>query len=567
MQKKLLYTICALLALVCSASRSQAQYNIASHAETTAADTMCFGPRFTVTTNMYAATLTIKTYFGDGSSQTNTVVNSGGIGTVSLWHSYTTAGTFTVKHVLYNGTTAIDSVMLSYEYLYCNFVSLKAYYDVNGNCTQDPSEPAMTVPMKWQVDSAGTVVDTIEVVSGSYYYVRGLPGTVYTFTMLPSTGYTVTCPATGVVTDTIHPMFYMHSEKIIGMSCSSATAFDLAINASGRAAASRAVYNLLVTNSYCTPQAATVTMHFSPKYQYDIAYPAPATVSGTTLTWTFPAVSAFAPEHISVHLLPSAAWLTLGDTVHSDFAVAPTSGDADPSNNSIVRVDTVIASFDPNEKEVSPRGDITAGTKLTYTIHFENMGSDTAYNVHVLDTLSGNLVLSSFKMMSSSAPATNISFIEDGGYNIIRFDFPNIKLQDSSKKGLNDGMFVFSMNTKTGLPSGTLINNRAGIYFDFNEVVLTNTVTNRIGFPAGVQAMSNAAAGIYPNPVSNELNINTGGEQYDNLTITNALGQLMMSRSLGGTTDKVNVKALPAGTYFISLKGASGIKTQQFQKL
>ncbi len=567
MKKTIYLGLCMITALLLSALGSRAQ-TITMHTVSTTPDSMCVGANIEVHTSVYSPSLTVVTFYGDGSSSTDTVAYGGTFGFVYLSHVYAAAGTYTLKHVLYNGTVAIDSATESYTYQHCNTFMLSAYHDANGNCNFDTATENYTpVTMTVEVDSAGTPIDTVTATSGLYYRVNGNPGTVYNFRILSvSGGVIVSCPASGIISFTVSSIVNAYTQQYYGMQCSGATGMDIYEHASARAGRHHFGSSILVGQSFCNPQNVTVTMKLSPKYNYQYAYPAPTSVTGHTVVWNLVGVSSISPVNITSGWEVPGSWLIAGDTVHSEYDVAPATGDSDPTNNHELVVDTVTSSYDPNEKEVSPAGDIAAGTKLTYTIHFENTGNDTAFNIHVLDTLSGNVDASSIKILGASA-RMNVSVYKAGTYTIAKFDFPNINLLDTSHHGQNTGMFLFSINSKAGLPHGTLINNRAGIYFDFNEVVLTNTVSNRIGFPSAVQVMSTGAAAVYPNPVSNELTINTGSEQYNTLTITNAVGQLMTSRALNGIIDRVDVKNLPAGTYFITLKGASGIKTQQFQKL
>jgi hypothetical protein len=63
----------------------------------------------------------------------------------------------------------------------------------------------------------------------------------------------------------------------------------------------------------------------------------------------------------------------------------------------------------------------------------------------------------------------------------LKFLFPNILLPDSNTNEVaSHGFIQYSVKLNAGLPEGTLISNRADIYFDFNQPVLTNTVHSRI---------------------------------------------------------------------------------------
>jgi uncharacterized repeat protein (TIGR01451 family) len=256
----------------------------------------------------------------------------------------------------------------------------------------------------------------------------------------------------------------------------------------------------------------------------------------------------------------------MGDTVHTTYSISPTTGDSDPSNNIVDIIDTVTSSFDPNEMAVVPPGFIKSGTQLKYTINFENTGNDTAFNVSVFDTLSDNVDINSLGLVMASSEM-NIAQLTYGGHNIIKFDFPNINLLDSSHHGQCDGAVIFTINSNTGLPNGTKIDNRAGIYFDYNPVVMTNAVENIIGIPARVTTVSNdSKVEIYPNPANSELTIITGDRAYNDLSISNTLGQLLITQATSGQQTKVNVAQLPTGMYYLTLKGDNGVKVEKFVK-
>lgn len=127
---------------------------------------------------------------------------------------------------------------------------------------------------------------------------------------------------------------------------------------------------------------------------------------------------------------------------------------------------------------------------------------------------------------------------------------------------------IFTVNTKTGLKDGTKIDNRAGIYFDYNDVVMTNTAQNIIGLPTAVETFSTPSqVTVYPNPANDILTINTTGNSFSTLSITKAIGQSVLDQYINATQTKVNIKSLPAGIYYLTLRGESGIKVQKFQKL
>ena len=129
-------------------------------------------------------------------------------------------------------------------------------------------------------------------------------------------------------------------------------------------------------------------------------------------------------------------------------------------------------------------------------------------------------------------------------------------------------MGIFTVNAKSGLPNGTTIFNHAGIFFDYNPVVMTNTVENIIGIPTAVTTLKKSTATtIYPNPANSELTINTGSNTYATAIITNTLGQVLMTQSLSSNDTKIKVSALTPGLYYLTLRGESGVEVKKFEKL
>jgi hypothetical protein len=108
------------------------------------------------------------------------------------------------------------------------------------------------------------------------------------------------------------------------------------------------------------------------------------------------------------------------------------------------------------------------------------MGNDTAHNIYVMDTLSDNLDIRSMEIVNATA-TMNVLYLKYEGHNVVKFDFPNIKLPDSSHHNLCKGSVVYKIKANNGLADEETILNKAAIYFDYNEPVITNTVVNTIG--------------------------------------------------------------------------------------
>ena len=438
-----------------------------------------------------------------------------------------------------------------------------SFWDNGHNCTYDSAaDPRVTIPVTFEIDSNNVPVDTICATSGFYYSPNGgNVGDIYAFKAIATPpGITLTCPASGIIYDTISSTTNNYPIRYLGFVCSTDNNFDLSVTPDLLTGRHLANGCLIVNNPYCDSVDATLTMNFSPKYIFSDAVPAPASVSGNTITWSLPKLSSFTPLVVNVHLSVPGAWLTAGDTINSSYLITPTTGDVNPGNNYATIIDTVRGSYDPNEMSVTPSGYITAGTSLTYTVRFENTGNDTAFNIIVVDTLSDNVDVNSLSINASSAGMN--TGIKGAGHNIVSFNFPNINLLDSSHHGSCDGMVVFTVKSLNGLPLGSTIFNRAGIYFDNNPVVMTNTVEDIIGYPAKVSALNTNKFKLFPNPAQKDITISSP-ENIGNVEISNLVGQPVYNGSFNDQLIHIDVSGLPPGLYLVRINGS---KMQKFTK-
>ena len=71
---------------------------------------------------------------------------------------------------------------------------------------------------------------------------------------------------------------------------------------------------------------------------------------------------------------------------------------------------------------------------------------------------------------------------------------------------------------------------------------------------------------IYPNPVNDVLHINTVSGMYQTLTITNNIAQVMLQQNITAAETAVSVSKLPAGMYYVSLRGSAGVLVTKFVK-
>ncbi len=223
-----------------------------------------------------------------------------------------------------------------------------------------------------------------------------------------------------------------------------------------------------------------------------------------------------------------------------------------------------VGSYDPNDKQGFPVGYGTArhiepGTDIEYLIRFQNTGTDTAFTVVIRDELSEWLDPTTIRPGASSHPYT---FAFYGDRNI-KFTFDDILLPDSNVNLAGSQGFVkYRISQKAGVPLQTDILNKAAIFFDFNEPVITNTTVHRVGTNfVTVSAWQPFRQGldlrIMPNPVDEtallELRGLNGLQEWQ-VELRDVTGKLMHTATVTEAQWRFERGNLPFGMYLIQVR-------------
>lgn len=231
-------------------------------------------------------------------------------------------------------------------------------------------------------------------------------------------------------------------------------------------------------------------------------------------------------------------------------------------------------SYDPNEKNNSPEGIasdhiVLPKTSINFTIHFQNTGSDTAYKVVIIDTLSSHLDLSTLELGAASHPYT--TSISGEGSPVLKFTFNNINLTDSTSDELHSHGFVkYRITPKSATPLDTRINNTANIYFDFNLPIRTNTAFVTLGnYPGTVTSLSelnssSESINVYPNPTLGEFTVTSKFTIYK-IEIYNIMGEKVYDQVANTKLQTLNPK-LSQGVYFLNCITEIGSKKLRLVK-
>ncbi len=240
----------------------------------------------------------------------------------------------------------------------------------------------------------------------------------------------------------------------------------------------------------------------------------------------------------------------------------------DDGDNSIdVDCQQIIGAYDPNDKIGYPLGTgttraIAQNQDIEYMIRFQNTGTDTAFTVVVRDTIDiATLDLLSIEWGASSHAYKPQIYNE----NVVKFTFDNILLVDSFKNEPKSNGFVkFRIKQKKDVAYGTKIQNSAGIYFDFNDPVLTNktlhTVSKNI-VTATIDKLNSATETIkvYPNPASETLFFELENRPLSiaRFELFDMLGKRVSEQNFEGKTFQFNRQSLPSGIYLFKISSAN----------
>jgi len=280
----------------------------------------------------------------------------------------------------------------------------------------------------------------------------------------------------------------------------------------------------------------------------------PTSVSGDTITWNVADLDTVNDRWAfnTIFTIDSAA--TPGTQVCFTVHVTTNAPGHNYAETTGYYCFTIVNALDPNEKEVSPAGNIDTAQKwLTYTIRFQNTGTAPAQNIRITDTLDSHLDPSTFQLTAYSAK--NLTQLFD---NAVIFNFPNINLPDSlTGDSASRGFVQYKIKLKDNLPWGTSVSNTANIYFDLNSAVVTNTTKSYYGDSItgiGILCCSLSDVTLYPNPAHDyvmvSVNDNFIGSQ---LMLTDDLGRTILTEQITGSRLKLETGALAKGIYLVKV--------------
>ena len=264
-------------------------------------------------------------------------------------------------------------------------------------------------------------------------------------------------------------------------------------------------------------------------------------------------------RNIAVNMqVPTIPTIALGQQVTNSFSISTPINDVNAINNNSSFTQTIVGSYDPNDKSESHGNNIvissfSADDYLTYTIRFENTGTANAVNVKVDDLLNTQLDENTVRTISASHP-----YVLKRINTALTWQFDGIDLPPSvdGDEVSGHGYIVFQVKPKTGFALGDIIPNSADIYFDFNPAIVTNTWTTEFVPFLGVNLFENDTFEYYPNPTSGIVmfNLKNTFATIDKIEVVDILGKTLLTKTNNYSNGSIDLSSLSKGMYLVKIK-------------
>ena len=328
-----------------------------------------------------------------------------------------------------------------------------------------------------------------------------------------------------------------------------------------------ATYKLIFRNKGTEVENGSVTLTYDDSVlDYLQSNPVYSNSATNSYTWNYTNLQPFESRAITIAFNVNSPMETPavnnGDVLVYTATVTTQNTDETPTDNTITLNQTVVGSYDPNDKTCLEGETINPsmiGEYVNYMIRFENTGTYPAENIVVRDDIDPT----QFDIATLVPLSGSHEFYTRINGNKVEFIFENINLDFDD--ATNDGYVAFKIKTLSTLTVNSTISNTAKIYFDYNYPIVTNTATSTYQVLNAQSFEFDSAFTLYPNPAKAVLNLQAkNGTTIQSIEIYNIVGQVVLA--LPNASSTIDVSSLESGSYFIKINSDNGSTSTKFIK-
>jgi len=456
----------------------------------------------------------------------------------------------------------------------------KVYYDLNQNCVQDIDEKTLSNALISLVTAKGDVFINTDY-NGRYYFPVD-SSVKYNIVELKTPKYhKVTCPENGIKATKHNPKQYTVAGVDFGIIANGVhTDASVKVNDYTGWRARQGFdehYTICFTNRG-TQNIETGTLIFKPDQRITdwVFKPGPLKWQDNIAEWDVKSVLGKPLKIGETYCIEAKATIpvkiNLGETVLFDANILTYDiQDENLTDNQHILNQKIVAAIDPNDKQTKQSYHVLPNSLLDYKIRFQNTGSDTAYNILITDTLDSKLMINgwiesdvSHKHAINMNGSSTYWLDAQGIYRYkLAWQFVNILLpDDKTNEAASHGFITYNMKLGKKAIEGTMIKNRAFIYFDYQEPIITNSANNlvsTIGIPKLPFSENNFS--VYPNPAHDNFFIRNPLKGTMKIAIINSLGQSVFTQVIA-PENQINIEtgSFTKGLYLIQAEGFTSVK-------
>lgn len=125
------------------------------------------------------------------------------------------------------------------------------------------------------------------------------------------------------------------------------------------------------------------------------------------------------------------------------------------------------------------------------------------------------------------------------------------------------GFVQYRIKPLADLPVGTIVENTAQIFFDFNEAIVTNTTENEYVILTSVYDLDEGpSVSVFPNPGNGlfTFEFEQRSSSTVQLEVYNLRGERVQQLSTANNRVSLNLSNQPSGLYLVRVQNDAGIK-------